>query len=136
MIESMYVDLKIKERRKADFPDLKGAFEMKCSQLLEHIEYTCLQGSTDVKVSAVVNDSRKIEEGCLFLCIKGASFDGHMFAAEAVKKGAAVLVVEDAVEVPENVTVIKVDNTRYAMALNLQQSLLPERRERRQQPIW
>ena len=57
----MYVDLKIKERRKADFPDLKGAFEMKCSQLLEHIEYTCLQGSTDVKVSAVVNDSRKIE---------------------------------------------------------------------------
>ena len=35
----MYVDLKIKERRKADFPDLKGAFEMKCSQLLEHIVY-------------------------------------------------------------------------------------------------
>lgn len=113
----MYVDLKIKERRKADFPDLKGAFEMKCSQLLEHIEYTCLQGSTDVKVSAVVNDSRKIEEGCLFLCIKGASFDGHTFAAEAAKKGAAVLVVEDTVEVPESVTVIKVDNTRYAMAL-------------------
>lgn len=43
---------------------------MKCSQLLEHLEYTCLQGSTDVKVTAVVNDSRKIEEGCLFLCIK------------------------------------------------------------------
>ena len=56
---------KDKRKRKADFPDLKGAFEMKCSQLLEHIEYTCLQGSTDVKVSAVVNDSRKIEEGCL-----------------------------------------------------------------------
>ena len=108
---------KDKRKRKADFPDLKGAFEMKCSQLLEHIEYTCLQGSTDVKVSAVVNDSRKIEEGCLFLCIKGASFDGHTFAAEAAKKGAAVLVVEDAVEVPESVTVIKVDNTRYAMAL-------------------
>ena len=40
---------KDKRKRKADFPDLKGAFEMKCSQLLEHIEYTCLQGSTDVK---------------------------------------------------------------------------------------
>ena len=68
---------------------------MKCSQLLEHLEYTCLQGSTDVKVTAVVNDSRKIEEGCLFLCIKGAAFDGHKFAAEAAEKGAAVLVVED-----------------------------------------
>ena len=75
----MYVDLKIKEKREADFPDLKGAFEMKCSQLLEHIEYTCLQGSTDVKVSAVVNDSRKIEEGCLFLCIKGASLFSFIF---------------------------------------------------------
>ena len=31
---------KDKRKRKADFPDLKGAFEMKCSQLLEHIEYT------------------------------------------------------------------------------------------------
>ena len=86
---------------------------MKCSQLLEHLEYTCLQGSTDVKVTAVVNDSRKIEEGCLFLCIKGAAFDGHKFAAEAAEKGAAVLVVEDEVEVPDSVTVIKVDNTRY-----------------------
>ena len=90
---------------------------MKCSQLLEHLEYTCLQGSTDVKVTAVVYDSRKIEEGCLFLCIKGAAFDGHKFAAEAAEKGAAVLVVEDEVEVPDSVTVIKVDNTRYAMAL-------------------
>lgn len=90
---------------------------MKCSQLLEHLGYTCLQGSTDVKVTAVVNDSRKIEEGCLFLCIKGAAFDGHKFAAEAAEKGATVLVVEDEVEVPDSVTVIKVDNTRYAMAL-------------------
>ena len=64
-----------------------------------------------------MNDSRKIEEGCLFLCIKGAAFDGHKFAAEAAEKGAAVLVVEDEVEVPDSVTVIKVDNTRYAMAL-------------------
>lgn len=39
------------------------------------------------------------------------------FAAEAAEKGAAVLVVEDEVEVPDSVTVIKVDNTRYAMAL-------------------
>ena len=114
---------------------------MKCSQLLEHLEYTCLQGSTDVKVTAVVNDSRKIEEGCLFLCIKGAAFDGHKFAAEAAEKGAAVLVVEDEVEVPDSVTVIKVDNTRYAMALIIQQrslpqSLLPEQRARQQQPIW
>ncbi len=87
------------------------------SSLLNQLEYICLQGDLSVDVTAVVNDSRKLEKGCLFLCIKGASFDGHKFASEAVDAGASVLVVQDQVEVPENVTVIKVEDTRKAMAL-------------------
>ena len=90
---------------------------MICRQLLEQCSYECIQGSLDVEVTAVVNDSRKLEAGCLFLCIKGASFDGHSFAGEAAAAGASVLVVMDQVEVPENVTVIKVEDTRRAMAL-------------------
>lgn len=90
---------------------------MKCDQLLQGLSYICVQGDTQKEVSCVVNDSRKIAEGCLFLCIKGASFDGHTFAKEAAEKGAAVLLVEEPVEVPKNVTVIQVENTRYAMAL-------------------
>lgn len=86
--------------------------------LLEGLQYTCERGSIDKTVSAVVYDSRKVQEGCLFLCIEGANFDGHTAAAEAVKKGAAVLVVSKEVELPKeaDVTVIKVENTRYAMA--------------------
>lgn len=86
--------------------------------LLEKLEFTCERGSLDRQVSAVVYDSRKIEEGCLFLCIEGANFDGHSAAAEAVKNGAKVLVVSKAVEIPAeaDVTVILVENTRYAMA--------------------
>lgn len=90
---------------------------MNLKYLLEHLEYDCLQGSLDLEVSAVVNDSRKLEQGCLFICIKGASFDGHSFAADAAAKGASVLVVQEPVEVPDQVTVIKVKNSRYAMAL-------------------
>ena len=90
---------------------------MKLSKLLEQVEYTCLQGSTDTEISAVINDSRKLTEQCLFLCIRGASFDGHGFAGEAAAAGAAALVVEENVDVPENVTVIQVENTRRAMAL-------------------
>ena len=85
--------------------------------LLDQLEYTCLQGELTVDVTAVVNDSRKLEKGCLFLCIKGANFDGHRFAPEAAKAGASVLVVQDPVEIPEEVTVIKVKDTRKAMAL-------------------
>ena len=91
---------------------------MKLTDLLYKLDYECIQGDTDLEVSQVVYDSRKIAEGCLFICIKGANFDGHDFAAEAVEKGARVLVVER--EVPEvtgkDVTLIKVADTRYAMA--------------------
>lgn len=90
---------------------------MKCSQLFERLIYHCIQGDMDKEVTAVVNDTRKLCPGCLFICIRGASFDGHGFAEEACKKGAAVLVVEEPVEVPSDVTVIQVKSTRYAMAL-------------------
>lgn len=89
-----------------------------CRDLLKGITYECIRGSVDVEVSEVVNDSRKIAEGCLFLCIKGTKFDGHSAAADAVAAGAKVLVVSHEVMLPADaeVTLIKTDDTRYAMA--------------------
>lgn len=88
----------------------------KLKDLLEHLDYQRLQGTTDKEITSVVFDSRKAEPGSLFLCIKGAVSDGHTYAKEVAEKGASVLVVQDAVEVPEDVTVIQVENSRYAMA--------------------
>ena len=90
---------------------------MKLEKLLEHVSYRVLQGTVDTEVTTVVNDSRKAEEGSLFFCIKGAVSDGHKYAADVVAKGAKVLVVQDPVEAPSDVTVIQVEDTRYAMAL-------------------
>lgn len=84
--------------------------------LLEKISYTCVQGSLDVQISDVVYDSRKVKKDSLFICIKGAKRDGHSFVEEVVQKGATVLIVQDDVSVPDHVTVIKVENSRYAMA--------------------
>ena len=88
------------------------------STLLEKVAYTCVQGSPDRQVSALVYDSRKIEKDCMFVCIAGANADGHDFAAEAVEKGAGVLVTEKEVALPEgcDVTVIRTEDTRYALA--------------------
>ena len=85
-------------------------------ELLERSEYTLVQGSEDVEISTLVYDSRKIEKGSVFVCISGADFDGHKFVAQAAELGAAAVVVEKDVEVPENLTVIKFDNTRLALA--------------------
>ena len=89
----------------------------KLIDLLGKLEYECVQGSLDVEVESVIYDSRKVCEDCLFICIEGANFDGHDYAAEVAKK-AKVLVVSKDVEGLEDcdVTVIKVENTRYAMA--------------------
>lgn len=90
---------------------------MKLTNLLERLEYTCLQGTMDREIEEVVADSRKAKEGSLFICIRGAVVDGHTFAQAVAQQGAKVIVVEEAVEVPEDVTVIQVKDTRYAMAV-------------------
>ncbi len=91
---------------------------MKCEELLQGITYECIRGTIDKEISQVVYDSRKISKDCLFICICGYKVDGHDFAAEAAAKGAAVLVVQKEIELPKDsaVTVIRVEDTRYAMA--------------------
>lgn len=86
-------------------------------KLLERLDYTVVQGSTDIEITELVYDSRKLQPGCLFVCIKGTAVDGHSFAAEAAEKGARAIVVQEDVAVPEDVAVIKVKDSRYGLAL-------------------
>ena len=91
---------------------------MRCEELLEGLSYECIRGNKDREITEVVYDSRKISEGCLFICICGYNVDGHSFAGEAAEKKAAAIVVSKNVQLPadSDITVIKVEDTRYAMA--------------------
>jgi UDP-N-acetylmuramoyl-L-alanyl-D-glutamate--2,6-diaminopimelate ligase len=66
------------------------------------------------EISGLAYDSRAVAPGDLFFCVSGFRVDGHDFAAQAVRAGAAALVVERALElgVPE----VRVDSVRAAMA--------------------
>ena len=90
---------------------------MKLSQLLERLQYEVIQGSDQIEISTLINDSRTAEEGAAFVCISGAVSDGHRFAREVAEKGASALIVEKEVDVPGDVTVIRMQDTRYALAL-------------------
>lgn len=90
---------------------------MKLSKLLERLEYKVVQGNDEIEVTTLINDSRKVEEGSVFVCISGAVSDGHRFIPDVAGKGAAAVIVEKGVEAPEHVTVIRVEDTRYALAL-------------------
>ena len=90
---------------------------MKLSRLLERIEYSVVQGSDSIEITELTNDSRKVVPGSVFVCISGAVVDGHDFIPEVTEKGATALIVEKDVTAPPEVTVIRVDDTRYALAL-------------------
>ena len=90
---------------------------MKLNQLLERLDYQVVQGSDLIEITTLINDSRKVEAGSVFVCISGAVSDGHQYIPDVAAKGAAAVVVERDVEVPGNVTVIRVEDTRYALAL-------------------
>lgn len=49
----------------------------------------------NIGVSGVTSDSREVEAGFVFVCIKGGSFDGHSEAARALEKGAAAVVTQE-----------------------------------------
>ena len=70
-------------------------------ELLKEISYECVCGTTEQEITDVIYDSRKVTAGCLFVCIPGAKADGHKFAADAVRSGAAALLTEHEVELPE-----------------------------------
>lgn len=49
-----------------------------------------------LKYPAISTDSRNITPGSIFFALKGASFDGNRFAIDALNKGAAYAVIDDA----------------------------------------
>jgi len=89
---------------------------MYLNQLLEKLEYTCVQGNEQIEVTELVNDSRRVVKNSVFVCIQGAVSDGHDYVAEVVQKGATAVIVEKKVTAPEGVTVILVEDTRIALA--------------------
>ena len=92
---------------------------MKLEQLMEGVPFALVQGSLETEVTDIIYDSRKAAEGMAFVCIVGTQRDSHDFAADCAAKGVSVLVIQHDIDLSAmpDVTVVKVENSRYAMAL-------------------
>lgn len=84
--------------------------------LLKNSSYLCLQGDIHCKVTHICYDSREVKKGSVFVCLKGSRRDGHDYAKEAVRHGAAAVIVQRNVVVEERAVVIRVRNTRETLA--------------------
>ncbi len=87
---------------------------MRLSELIEGLEEAELEGE-DVQVSGLCSDTRTLNKGEVFFCLKGQHYHGNQFVHEAVQKG-AVAVVTDSVVSGLPVPQIVVKDTLEAMA--------------------
>ena len=96
------------------------------TKILEKTEYTLVRGTLDREITSLVYDSRKVEDGSLFVCISGTKIDAHFFLADVARNGAAAVVIEKPwLELSEvirralvdaGVTVLQVPLARAALA--------------------
>lgn len=89
---------------------------MQLSDLTKKIKALELKGSLDIEIRGVTYDSRKALPKYLFVCIDGFSTDGHQYAQQAIDNGATALIVEKDISLVGDVTILKVENTREALA--------------------
>ena len=88
----------------------------KLKDILKGISYYILNGSDEIEINKIKYDSRKVEKNDIYFALVGYNADGHDYIKEAIKKGASTIVISKIMNIKEEVTVIKVDDTRLALA--------------------
>ena len=92
--------------------------EKSLASLLKLLPEVKVLGSADKVITDITADSRVVQAGSLFICLRGATVDGHKFLAMAAAKGAVAALVEELPEViPDGITLLVVPDTRAAMEI-------------------
>lgn len=75
---------------------------MLLSELVSGLSCKIVQKGREEEITSLSYDSRKVSKGSLFICEKGANFDGTSFLPDAAAKGAVAAVFEGALALPED----------------------------------
>jgi len=90
----------------------------KLSDILYKVQTTALAGKTDMDITDVQIDSRKVQKGTCFIAVKGAAADGHLFISRAIESGAVAIVCEVLpAERNEDVTYVQTTSSAEAAGL-------------------
>ncbi|MBI4524084.1 MAG: UDP-N-acetylmuramoyl-L-alanyl-D-glutamate--2,6-diaminopimelate ligase [Deltaproteobacteria bacterium] len=84
-------------------------------ELVQSAEIEEVQGNIDQQVLGLAYDSRKVKRGDVFFAIAGGQADGHDFALRALEQGAAAVVLERRLPLPEDATWVRVRHVRRTM---------------------
>ncbi|MDW7673625.1 MAG: UDP-N-acetylmuramoyl-L-alanyl-D-glutamate--2,6-diaminopimelate ligase [Bacillota bacterium] len=86
-------------------------------ELVNDLPVKVVQGELNIPIAGIHYDSRKIEKEFLFVCISGFKADGHDFIPQALNNGARAIIVEHDVNIPSEITVLKINNARKALPI-------------------
>lgn len=91
---------------------------MRLTTLIESCKVLSLRGNEATEVSSVTADSRKVEQGSLFVALEGICTDGHSYIGKAIEQGATVIVYDKPMieEYFSRVTYVQVENSGVALA--------------------
>jgi len=86
--------------------------------LIQSVKVKRVEGTTQLHIDRIEFDSRKVQKGDLFVAVRGAHVDGHLFIKNAEEQGARIIICE---KIPENVlssvTYIEVENSAIALGV-------------------
>ena len=97
---------------------------MELKSILTGLEGLKVKGNLDIDINEIKSNSKEVQENDMFVAIKGFNTDGHEWILEAIKNGAKAILAQETdihkdllKEIPEDVTLVLTDNTRYALAI-------------------
>ena len=90
---------------------------MLLKELLKDVQYTVIKGNIEKEVKDICYNSKEASSDKAFVAISGFIVDGHDYINDALDKGCKVIILEnDKIDIPDDVTIIKLDNTRIGLS--------------------
>lgn len=89
---------------------------MKLKEVLKDIDYEIIKGDINTQINNLCYNSKNIMKNDAFIALIGHNSDGHNYINNAIEKGANVIFVSKDVDIKENITVIKLKNTRESLS--------------------
>jgi UDP-N-acetylmuramoyl-L-alanyl-D-glutamate--2,6-diaminopimelate ligase len=89
---------------------------MLLTSVVEGLDFDRIKGDLTIEISSIAYDSREVVEHSVFVAISGFEVDGHDFIDQAIKRGASTIIVEKDVNIVDDITILKVADSRKSLA--------------------
>lgn len=89
---------------------------MKLRELLKDVDYELVQGDLELEILDITYDSREVDKDKAFVALKGFRVNGHDYVDKAIELGCKCVIVSDDLCVNDDITVIKLEDTRVDLS--------------------